>query len=236
MLATEQPFVVDASLAQVWAYVGDMANWAGNMPGYQSFEVLDETDSLWTLKVALGALVRTVRLRIHITEWRAPDHVAFTLTGVGDPIEGRGGFDARPCGDARSEVVLTLSVAGSGQMAGVMESMARPVLPRLGRGLAEALKTEIERQARAGAPAPASAPGPLAPPGPAPRLPTPSPTATPTTLSGPPSGTPGPRTPRTPRPAWAVAALAVAVAGLWRRRRTTRHNAHRPMEGPSRHE
>ncbi|WP_300014668.1 SRPBCC family protein [Pseudonocardia sp.] len=214
MLATEQPFAVDASLEQVWAYVGDMANWAGNLPGYQSFEVLDETDSLWTLKVALGALVRTVRLRIHITEWRAPDHVAFTLTGVGDPIEGQGSFDARPSGDARSEVLLTLAVAGNGQMAGVMESMARPVLPRLGKGLAEALRAEIEQRARASTvPVTATAHTAPAPAGVSPQHPgspaMPSPRASRAAMG------------RTTRLAPVAVALAVAVVCL-RRRRTTR--------------
>jgi hypothetical protein len=77
-------------LATVWAFVSDMNNWAPFLTGYQSHEVLDATDSLWTLKGEVGILSRRVELRAHVTEWLAPQRVTFTLTGVNEDVDGGG--------------------------------------------------------------------------------------------------------------------------------------------------
>lgn len=74
----------------VWDFVSDMNNWAPFLTGYQAHEQLSETDSIWTLKGDVGVLARTVRLRAHVTEWNGPDRVAFTLTGLNEPVEGGG--------------------------------------------------------------------------------------------------------------------------------------------------
>jgi carbon monoxide dehydrogenase subunit G len=75
---------------QVWAFVKDMNNWAPFLTGYQKHEILDETDSVWTLKGDVGILSRMVRLQAHITEWVDREKVTFTLTGLNEKVEGGG--------------------------------------------------------------------------------------------------------------------------------------------------
>lgn len=144
MLEARETIDLDAPLVDVWSYVSDIGNWARNMPGYQSFELIDERESLWTLKVGLGALVRTVGLRVEITEWDEPDHVAFRLRGITDPVEGHGTYDARAADDSETAVDVTLRLSGTGPMANAMEGMARPVIPRIVSGLTEAIKRDVE--------------------------------------------------------------------------------------------
>lgn len=76
--------------ARVWDFVKDMNNWAPMLTGYQSHEILDETDSIWTLKGDVGILSRTVKLRAHVTEWVDEQRVAFTLTGLNEKVDGGG--------------------------------------------------------------------------------------------------------------------------------------------------
>jgi hypothetical protein len=75
---------------QVWAFVKDMNNWAPFLTGYQKHEILDDTDSVWTLKGDVGILSRMVRLQAHITEWVDREKVTFTLTGLNEKVEGGG--------------------------------------------------------------------------------------------------------------------------------------------------
>jgi carbon monoxide dehydrogenase subunit G len=77
-------------VSDVWEFVKDMNNWAPFLTGYQSHEALDETDSIWTLKGDVGVLARTVKLRARVTEWNGPERVAFTLSGLNEPVEGGG--------------------------------------------------------------------------------------------------------------------------------------------------
>ncbi|MCB9561281.1 MAG: SRPBCC family protein [Kofleriaceae bacterium] len=75
---------------QIWEFVKDMNNWAPFVTGYQGHEIIDDTDSIWTLKGDVGILSRTVKLRAHITEWIDQERVTFTLTGLNEKVDGGG--------------------------------------------------------------------------------------------------------------------------------------------------
>jgi carbon monoxide dehydrogenase subunit G len=143
VLETQQTFTIDAPIEEVWAYVCDISNWATSMPGYQSFEEVDERNSKWVIKVALGALTRTVLLDVQITEWREPDRVAFSLRGENDPVEGDGTF-AAIAADGVTDITFVLAISGNGPMAATMEAMSRPVVPRMASAIGESLKRAIE--------------------------------------------------------------------------------------------
>lgn len=150
MLEHQQPISIGAANALVWSYVSDMANWAAIMPGFRDYEVVSDADSRWTLKVGVGALVKTVHVLVHIDLWREPDRVEFSYRLEGEPVSGSGAYQATsPVPDA-TEVMLTVSIVGSGPMAPAWEAMARPILPRLANGFAQELKLRIESEHQAG--------------------------------------------------------------------------------------
>ncbi len=74
----------------VWDFVKDMNNWAPYLTGYQTHEILSDTDSVWTLKGDVGVLARVVKLKAHVTEWSGPQRVSFTLTGLNEQVDGDG--------------------------------------------------------------------------------------------------------------------------------------------------
>lgn len=163
MIEHQQSIVIDAPNAQVWAYVSDMANWAASMPGYKAFEVLSEKESLWTLKVGVGALNRTVKVRVFITAWDEPDHVAFTFKLDNDPVDGDGAYRARVRpDDGGTDVDIGFRINGQGPMAGAWEAMMRPILPKMTRSFGDTLKSRIEeiaaQQVGAGISSPAATP------------------------------------------------------------------------------
>ena len=94
MIETDHRFEVDAPIGEVWAYASDIGNWASSMPGYESFESVDELRSNWVLKVALGALTKRIQLNVAITDRHEPDHITFELEGASEPVAGRGTFTA----------------------------------------------------------------------------------------------------------------------------------------------
>jgi len=144
VIETEHSFQIAAPLDEVWDYVRNIENWASSMPGYSSFELVDDQHSKWVLKVSMGALVRTVKLAVEITEQRKPDHIAFSLEGENDPVHGTGTFDAKANGLTETDVAFTLAITGSGAAAGTMEAISRPIVPRMARKVGDKLKEEIE--------------------------------------------------------------------------------------------
>jgi carbon monoxide dehydrogenase subunit G len=144
MIEAEQSVLVNAGIVAVWHYVKDMQRWAVLMPGYRECTVIDANDSRWTLKVGVGGLVRTVKVLVHVDEWREPARVNFSYTLEGDPVLGSGSYTASQKGAEVTEVALRVTVAGSGPMAPMWEAMSRPLLPKLAKSFTEKLKAEIE--------------------------------------------------------------------------------------------
>ncbi len=96
MPEVEHTALVAAPVAAVWEFCQDMANWAPLLTGYQAHEVVNDRESVWTLKGEVGGLTRTVQFRVEITEWNGPERVRFTLTGLNEPMTGGGVFHAAP--------------------------------------------------------------------------------------------------------------------------------------------
>lgn len=145
MINTEQTIVIEAPIDDVWVFARDILNWAQLMPGLQDCDVLDEDNSRWTLKVGVGALVRTVRVAVHVDRWAGPSEVDFTFMLASDPVNGGGTYRARSLNQNSTELVLAVRVVGSGPMAPMWEAMGRPLLPKLARGFADEFKAEVER-------------------------------------------------------------------------------------------
>lgn len=144
MIETEQSVTVAAGIDDVWDFVRDMQRWASIMPGYREFAVIDDDNSLWTLKVGVGGLVRTVKVKVHVEAWNGPGEVRFTFALQGDPVTGQGLYLATPAAPGQTGIVLQVQVVGGGPMAPMWEAMGRPLLPTLAKGFAEQLKLQIE--------------------------------------------------------------------------------------------
>ncbi|GGN50433.1 hypothetical protein GCM10011349_22050 [Novosphingobium indicum] len=146
MIETRQTVTIAAPIDATWAYAKDVERWAEIMPGYQSCEIEDEDNSLWILKIGVGAMVRTVKVAVHVDRWAGPEQVDFTFKLQGDPVEGGGSYEASVTPDGQTQVDLAVQVRGSGPMAPMWEAMGGPVLPKFAKGFAEELKGRIEAQ------------------------------------------------------------------------------------------
>jgi carbon monoxide dehydrogenase subunit G len=151
-------------LGTVWTFVSDMNNWAPFLTGYQKHEVLDATDSLWTLKGEVGILSRRVELRAHVTEWVEPEKVSFTLTGVNEAIDGGGSLVLRRA-SATVEKDPAPAAPRAGWLRRLFGSLARllfrlahrgsptPELPASTSGSGESVELEFTLRMDAGGPA-----------------------------------------------------------------------------------
>lgn len=145
MIETTQAVPVQCSIDQVWDYVQDIRRWAELMPGLQDCEIIDEDNSRWVLKVGVGALVRTVKVLVHVDEWNGPHSARFSFRLQGDPVEGSGSYVATPDGKNAMEMTLSLQIAGTGPMAPMWEAMASPLLPKFALAFARQLAAGIEQ-------------------------------------------------------------------------------------------
>ncbi len=129
-----------APRTEVWAFVRDMNNWAPFARGYQAHEVVDDRESVWTVKGDLGPISRVTKVRVTITEWIEGEKVAFTVVGLNEPISGEGairlGDDA---GGARTEIVGEGVLQFGGSLGPVVNELIVPFI----RSGADELVTKI---------------------------------------------------------------------------------------------
>jgi carbon monoxide dehydrogenase subunit G len=149
LIETTQSIQVDQPIENVWTYAKDVERWAEIMPGYQECEIIDDDNSLWVLKIGVGAMVRTVKVDVTVDRWAGPEEVDFRFKLRGDPVDGTGTYRAAPAG-ANTDVALHVEVNGSGPMAPMWEAMGGPVLPKFAAGFARQLKERIEAEYGAG--------------------------------------------------------------------------------------
>jgi len=69
-----------------------MDNRAPMMKGYVDHDRQSDRDSIWTLKGDLGPFSKTVKLSVHIVDWRDLESVAFELEGIDEAVVGSGRF------------------------------------------------------------------------------------------------------------------------------------------------
>jgi carbon monoxide dehydrogenase subunit G len=144
MISTEQAVAIAAPIDEVWKYASDIARWANLMPGLVDFALLGPDDSRWTLKVGAGALVRTVKVAVHVDRWAGPGEVDFSYRLEADPVAGGGTYRARPLGPEATEIALAVRIEGMGPQAPMWEALGKPLLPAFAQAFAEQLKGEIE--------------------------------------------------------------------------------------------
>src|SRR6516165_6875471 len=108
MIETDCSVSIAAPLGAVWNFARDITAWSKLMPGLQDCAIIDADHSRWTLKVGAGALVRTVRVNVHVTRWAGPEEVDFTYALEGDPVQGGGTYRARAVAAGETEISLAV--------------------------------------------------------------------------------------------------------------------------------
>jgi carbon monoxide dehydrogenase subunit G len=118
---------IAAPVLAVWDFVKEMDNWAPLLTGYQKHEKINAEESLWFVKGELAGMTRIAEFRVLITEWVAPQRVAFSLQGLQEPVNGTGEFVASEIGEAYP------APQGAGRLGRFRNRIARWVLNRIFR-------------------------------------------------------------------------------------------------------
>jgi len=92
--------VMNAARPRVWEFVRDINNWAPLTHGYQAHEVLNDRESVWTVKGDLGPISRVTKFHVTITEWIEGERVSFSVRGLNEPINGEGAIRLGDDGNA----------------------------------------------------------------------------------------------------------------------------------------
>jgi carbon monoxide dehydrogenase subunit G len=135
--------VIPLDVPEVWAFLGDYANWADLFPGYQGHAVVTPDVSRWTVRGDVGMFTRIVELEIRIAEETARQRVRFTVEGLSENVTGEGLFELSVIEPGRSRLSLTLDVRAGGPLGPVVNAMLGSRLGTLLEAFAAALSGRL---------------------------------------------------------------------------------------------
>jgi carbon monoxide dehydrogenase subunit G len=129
-----------AARAEVWEFVKDMNNWAPFTRGYQTHEVINDRESLWTVKGDLGPISRVTKFHVTVTQWIEGEKVAFKVRGLNEPITGDGAIHLTDNGNPeQTEIRGVAKLAFGGSLGPVVNHLVVPFV----KAAADELITKI---------------------------------------------------------------------------------------------
>lgn len=127
MPKVEYTTTIELPRGEVWEFVRDMNNWAPFAKGYQSHEVLNDRESIWTVKGELGPVSRTTKFHVTITEWVEGERVGFTFKGLNEPISGEGAIQLKDAaGGGGTEIIGEAEIKFGGALGPIVNRFIGP--------------------------------------------------------------------------------------------------------------
>jgi carbon monoxide dehydrogenase subunit G len=135
--------VIPLDVPEVWAFLGDYANWAPLFPGYQRHTLVAPGVSRWAVRGDVGMFVRIVEAEVRIAEETERRCVRFTIKGLSENVTGEGLFDLAAAEAGHSRLSLTVNLRAGGPMGPVINALLGPRLDALLAAFAVALSDRL---------------------------------------------------------------------------------------------
>jgi carbon monoxide dehydrogenase subunit G len=126
MPAVDYTATIDVSRPSVWDFVRDINNWAPFARGYQSHEILNDNESVWTVKGDVGPISRLTKFHVTITEWLDGEGVVFTLKGLNEPVTGSGSIRLSDTDRGGTDIVGSALIEFGGSIGPVINQLFAP--------------------------------------------------------------------------------------------------------------
>jgi carbon monoxide dehydrogenase subunit G len=112
--------IIDAPVEKVWEFISDPNKIGGCAPGVKKLEVTDEDHFNAEVKVGLGFLKGTVKVRYEALEKKPPEKLVLKMSGsgIGSQIDIKATVELKP-ENGRTKLAWFADVTVSGMLAGL---------------------------------------------------------------------------------------------------------------------
>lgn len=144
MPATEFTFTVKLPIKAVWSFMSDRNEVGCLFPGCKGVKILNDLDSIWTVKVSLGPFNRTVVMKTHTTEFKEFERLSWTATG--DHITSTGDVRLERISDSETRVTYRIEGHVHGPFAAIQDIVVAEKLRELAKKFIHNIKEQLEWQ------------------------------------------------------------------------------------------
>ena len=145
MPVKEVVFTVKLPIRSVWSFMIDRREVGCLFPGCKGVKILNDLDSIWTIKMSLGPFTRTIEMQAHTTE--LDEHKRMAWTATHEHLLTSGTVTFRKISEDETEVTYHLEGHVNGHFSFLQDMVVAEKLGEVTRGFMKAIKERLEYRA-----------------------------------------------------------------------------------------
>jgi carbon monoxide dehydrogenase subunit G len=142
MPSKEIVFIVRLPIKFVWSFMIDRTEVGCLFPGCKHVKILNDLDSVWTVKMSLGPFSRTIEMNAHTTEQIENERIAWTATH--EHLVTSGITTLRKISDEETEITYRLEGHVIGHFSFLQDIVVAEKLGELTRAFMKNIKERLE--------------------------------------------------------------------------------------------
>lgn len=142
MPSKEVIFTVRLPIEYVWSFMKDRREVGCLFPGCRSVKIINDLDSVWTVKFTLGPFSRTMEMNTHTTEMVEQEKLSWVATG--EHVSASGTVGMRRVGDEETEIVYRIEGHVKGHFTFLQDIVIAEQLGEIARAFVKNIKERLE--------------------------------------------------------------------------------------------
>jgi carbon monoxide dehydrogenase subunit G len=141
----EVVFNIKLPIASVWSFMIDRKEVGCLFPGCKGVEILNDLDSIWSIRMSLGPFSRTIEMHAHTTDMVEHQRLAWTATH--EHLITSGIVLFKKISEGETEITYHLEGHVTGHFSFLQEMVVAEKLGEVTRGFMKAIKERLEYDA-----------------------------------------------------------------------------------------
>lgn len=142
MPSKEIVFTVHLPIRSVWSFMSDRKEVGCLFPGCKGVEIINDLDSVWTVRMSLGPFSRTLQMKTRTTEIQELERLSWIAHG--DNISASGTVSLERLSDDETEVTYRIEGHVNGRFHMLQDIVIAEQLGELTRKFMKAVKERLE--------------------------------------------------------------------------------------------
>ncbi len=142
MPTKEVIFTIKLPIRSVWSFMTDRREVGCLFPGCKGVKIINDLDSVWTIRFSLGPFTRTVEMFAHTTELKEFERMSWTATH--EHLETSGVVTFRKISDDETEITYHLEGHVTGHFSFLQDIVVSEKLGEVTRAFMKAIKQRLE--------------------------------------------------------------------------------------------
>jgi uncharacterized membrane protein len=148
MPTKEVIFTIKLPIKSVWSFMTDRLEVGCLFPGCKGVKILNDRDSVWTIKMSLGPFSRMIEMHAHTTELVEQKRMAWTATH--EHLLTSGVVTFRKVSEEETEITYHLEGHVTGHFSFLQEIVVAEKLGEVCRSFMKNIKARLEYKAEQG--------------------------------------------------------------------------------------